>query len=107
MLEYEIMEKFTSEWASPLVVARKPSGDLRICVDYRQLNETARVALPNMTGTLERLVDAKFFITIDMVFGYHRIEVASDCFCFTIWTVSVFSLTVRSRGGIWSVPGIN
>jgi len=60
---------------------RKPSGDLRICVDDRKLNEATRVAsytLPNMIETLDWLADAKFFTTIDMVSGYHQIEVAPE-----------------------------
>jgi len=79
MLEDGIIEKSTSEWASPLVIVRKPSGNLRIYVDYRRLNEATRVAsypLPNMTETLERLADAKFSTTIDIVSGYHQIELA-------------------------------
>lgn len=81
MLEDGIIEKSNSEWASPLVIVRKPSGDLRICVDYRKLNEATRVTsypLPNMTETLDRLADAKYFTTIDMVSGYHQIEVAPE-----------------------------
>ena len=81
MLEDGVIERSTSEWASPLVIVRKPSGDLRICVDYRKLNEATKVAsypLPNMTETLDRLADAKFFTTIDMVSGYHQIEVAPE-----------------------------
>lgn len=60
---------------------RKPSGDLRIRVDYRKLDEATRVSsypLPSMTKTLERLADASFFTTIDMVSGYHQIEVAPE-----------------------------
>ena len=31
-----------------------------------------------MTATLDQLADAKFFTTIDMVSGYHQIEVAPE-----------------------------
>ena len=54
MLEDGVIERSASEWASPLVIVRKPSGDLRICVDYRKLNEATKVAsypLPNITET--------------------------------------------------------
>ena len=50
-------------------------------MDCRKLNEAIKVAsypLPNMTETLDRLADAKFFTTIDMVSGYHQIEVAPE-----------------------------
>ena len=62
-----IIEKLSSEWASPLVLVRKPSGDLRICVDYRKLNEVTAFTsypLPNITETLDRLTRATFFISI-------------------------------------------
>ncbi len=38
MEEQEIIRKSCSEWASPLVLVWKKSGDLRVCVDYRWLN---------------------------------------------------------------------
>ena len=81
MLNNGIIEKSSSEWASPLVLVRKPSGDLRICVDYRRLNEVTAVTsypLPNITETLDRLAGASYFTSIDMTSGYHQVEIAED-----------------------------
>jgi hypothetical protein len=79
MLKDGIIEKSVSEWASPLVLVRKSSGDLRISVDYRKLNEATMLTsypLPNLTETLDRLAGASYFTSIDMVSGYHQVEVA-------------------------------
>ncbi len=81
MLNDGIIEKSSSEWASPLVLVRKPSGDLRICVDYRKLNEVTAVTsypLPNITETLDRLAEASYFTSIDMTSGYHQVEIAEE-----------------------------
>lgn len=105
-----IIEKSNSEWASPLVTAKKPSGNLRICVDYGKLNEATRVAsrrLPNITETLDRLADAKSFTTIDKVSGNHEIDVAPEYRHKTAF-VSPFGLFQHCRPpcgtcrGIWN-----
>ena len=81
MMEDGVIEKSHSQWASPLVIVRKSSGDLRICVDYRKLNQATQVTsypLPNITEALDRLSEASYFTTIDMVSGYHQVEVAPE-----------------------------
>ena len=81
MLNEGIIEKSSSEWASPLVLVRKPSGDLRICVDYRRLNEVTAVTsypLPNITETIDRLAGASYFTSIDMTSEYHQVEIAQE-----------------------------
>ena len=111
MLEDGVIGRSTSEWANPLVIGRKPSGDLRISVDYRKLNEAIRVAsylLPNMIETLDWLADVKCFSTIDMVSGYHQIEVAPEaqvCLCVSIWFVSVLSIVFWACRAPRNVPG--
>lgn len=38
MLVAGVIERAASKWASPVVVAPKMDGTLRICVDYQRLN---------------------------------------------------------------------
>ena len=81
MLKNGIIEKSVSPWASPLVILKKSSGDLRICVDYRAVNaQTVKNShpLPNITATLERLAGCRWFTSFDLVSGYHQIDVAPN-----------------------------
>lgn len=41
MLKDNFAEVVTTEWASLIVFAHKKDGSLRICIDYRKLNEVA------------------------------------------------------------------
>ena len=37
-----IIKKSKSDWASPLIVATKKDGGIRLCVDYRRLNQVTK-----------------------------------------------------------------
>lgn len=56
MLAQGIITESNSPWSSPLVIVRKKDGSLRLCVDYRRLNQITikdSYSLPNMDATLQ------------------------------------------------------
>jgi len=92
MLELDVIEPSTSEWASPVVLVPKTDGSTRFCIDYRQLNDrTVRdtYPLPRMDNCLDSLGDAKFFSTLDCNAEYWQIAVAEEDKHLTSFTTHV------------------
>ncbi|KAK3742849.1 hypothetical protein QZH41_004524 [Actinostola sp. cb2023] len=78
LLQKGIIKPSKSDYASPIVLVRKKSGALRMCVDYRKLNaKTKRDAypLPRIEESLDALKGAKYFSTIDLASAYNQVEV--------------------------------
>ena len=73
-----IIRPSKSPYASPIVLCKKKNGKLRMCVDYRILNQKTvkdSYALPRMEEIFDSLNGAKYFSTVDMKSGYHQVEV--------------------------------
>ena len=76
MLDDGIIRESTSPWSFPLVVVRKPNGDLRLCVDYRKLNEITRrpiYPIPESRTIFDTLEGNKYFTSLDLSSGYHQV----------------------------------
>lgn len=78
MLEMRIIDKVTepTEWVHPVVLVQKPSGDLRICLDPKFLNENIRRShyqLPTIDTVASQLTNAKFFSVLDANAGFWMI----------------------------------
>ena len=57
---------------------KKPDGSLRLCVDYRGLNNLTiknRYPLPLIGEALDRLVRAKQFTQLDLTSAYHQMRI--------------------------------
>ena len=60
-----------------MVVAPKPSGDIRLCVDMRRANEAIvreGLPIPTVDEVLESLNGSTVFSKLDLRWGFHQIE---------------------------------
>jgi ribonuclease HI len=67
-----------SEWVANLVPVRKKSGEIRLCVDFRNLNRSSKkdnYPLPNMEHILQKVTGASRISMIDGFSGYNQISV--------------------------------
>ena len=76
--ENQIIRKCNSPWNTPLVcVWKKEKQDIRLCLDFRQLNlvtERQAFPMPNVDEMLDALYDTKYFSSIDLGNAYYQVE---------------------------------
>jgi len=74
--EKGIISKSLSEYASPLVMAWKKDGSLRVCTDFRWLNaKTIKDAhpLPHQADCLATLGGSLLFSSVDLTSGFYNV----------------------------------
>lgn len=81
LLEAKVIRESSSPYASPIVLVRKKDGSLRMCVDYRLLNNKTRkdaFPLPRIEESLDALSGACWFSTLDLASGYNQVPVTEQ-----------------------------
>ena len=76
----DIIVKTVSPWNFPIVVVPKKNGNIRMCVDYRQLNaatERPVYYIPDAKQLFDCLEGAKYFSSLDLSMGYHQVGMNS------------------------------
>lgn len=81
MLDHGIITRSQSPWASPIVLVHKKDNSIRLCVDYRKLNEITKrdaTPIPRIDEILSWLHGARFFSTLDMTSAYWQVPVKEE-----------------------------
>ena len=80
MLDQGIIEESSSPWMAPAVYVRKKSGELRMCVDYRELNkQTAKDAYPlPLPDEVQGQLAQSVIFTLVLKSGYWPLTVYSE-----------------------------
>ena len=81
MLRLGIVRRSSSPFRSALVLVTKPDRSLRICGDYTALNSMTKpdsYPLPHLHDFARNLAGCHFFSKLDLIKGYHQIEMAKE-----------------------------
>ncbi len=79
LLNVGIIKESHSPYASPIVIARKKNGAVRMCIDYRTLNARTipdQYTTPRVDDALDCLVGSQWFSVLDLRSGYYQIAMA-------------------------------
>ena len=78
----DFVERSSSPWSSSyLMVPKHGTTELRMCIDYRALNNVTvkdRYPIPSMRDLYSKLAGKRIFSTLDLRSGYYHIEVKPE-----------------------------
>ena len=93
----------SSPWGCPALFVKKKDDSLRMCVDYRPLNEVTiknKYPLPRIDILFDQLSGARYFSKIDLRLGYHQIKIRKEDIPKTAFSTryGLYEFTVMSFG---------
>jgi hypothetical protein len=103
LLEKGFIRPSSSPWGCPAIFVKKKDQTLRMCVDYRPLNEVTiknKYPLPQIDILFDQLTGARVFSKIDLRSGYYQIRIRPEDIPKTTFTTryGLFEYLVMSFG---------
>lgn len=80
LLDKRYIRPSVSPWGAPVLYVKKKDGGLRLCIDYRELNQVTiknKYPLPRIDDLFDQLKGAGTFSKIDLRSGYHQLKVTN------------------------------
>ncbi|MCG8625304.1 MAG: reverse transcriptase, partial [Proteobacteria bacterium] len=109
MLDGGAIRPSQSPWCNAVMLVRKKDGSLRFCIDFRRLNARTKKdshPIPRGPETIESLVGARYFSTMDLKSGFWQVKVADDSRQYTAFTVGSMGIYefLRMPYGLCNAP---
>ena len=109
MLDGGTIRPSQSPWCSAVVLVCKKDGGLQFCIEFCRLNSQTKkdaYPLPQMQETMESMVGAWFFSTMDLKSGFWQVKMAKDSQQYTAFMVGSMGVYefLRMPYGLCNVP---
>ena len=103
MLRKGLIQPSASPWRSPVLFVDKKDGTIRLCTDYRKLNDVTiknKYPLPKIEDLFDQLTGARVFSKIDLRTGYHQLKIRATDIPKTAFTTryGLYEYNVMSFG---------
>jgi hypothetical protein len=103
MQHIKFIRPSSSPWGAPVLFVKKKDGTMRMCVDYRALNEVTiknKYPLPRIDDLFDQLKGVKYFSKIDLRSGYRQLKIKESDIPKTAFVTRYgqFEFTVMSFG---------
>ena len=109
MLDGGAIRPSKSPWCNAIILVRKKDGTLRFCIDFRKLNARTKkdaFPLPRMQETMESMVGARFFSSMDLKSGFWQVRMSEQSRQYTAFTVGSLGVYefLRMPYGLCNAP---
>ena len=81
LLESGFIRPSKSPFGAPILFVKKKDNSMRMCIDYRSLNNITiknKYPIPHVEDLLNRLADARYYSKLDLQSGYHQIRIKEN-----------------------------
>ncbi|KAL8134961.1 hypothetical protein AgCh_009829 [Apium graveolens] len=78
LLDKGVIRPSVSPWGAPVLFVKKKDGNMRLCIDYRELNKLTiknKYPLPRIDDLFDQLKRASCFSKNDLRSGYHQLMI--------------------------------
>ncbi|XP_074283159.1 uncharacterized protein LOC141607704 [Silene latifolia] len=81
LLDKGYVRPSVSPWGAPVLFVKKKYGRMRLCIDYREMNNVTiqnRYPLPRIDDLFDQLSRSGIFSKIDLRSGYHQLRIKDE-----------------------------
>ena len=109
MLDGGAIRPSKSPWCNAIVLVQKKDGTLQFCINFWRLNSRTKkdsFPLPRMQETMESMVGARFFSSMDLKSGFWQVRMSEKSRQYTAFTVGSLGMYefLRMPYGLCNTP---